>query len=145
VGVDITGTPGDLSSSLFASPALDDAQTLSVLLTGRRLSGASAAEGNALSDAAITLGLRQAFGVSAVIRDAVGLDTLTVDGGGRDGRLLAGKQISEDLYLQYAYGVFDQISSVLLRWQLNQRLALESTSGETQSVDLIYQVGDPSR
>ncbi|MEL6869082.1 MAG: translocation/assembly module TamB domain-containing protein [Pseudomonadota bacterium] len=143
VGVDITGYPGDLRSTLFAAPNLPDADTLSLLLTGRQLASASASEGNALADAAITLGLRQASGVTGAIRDAVGLDTLTVAGNGRDGRLLAGKQISNDIYLQYAYGVFDQLSSVLLRWQLNKRLALESRSGDTQSLDLIYQVGNP--
>ena len=85
--------------------------------------------------------MRQAFGVSGSIRDAVGLDTLTVTGSGRGGRLLAGKSLTPNLYLQYAYGVFDQVSSVLLRLKLSKRLSLESTSGETQSVDLIYSVG----
>ena len=60
---------------------------------------------------------------------------------GRDGRVLAGKQISPNLYLQYAYGVFDQLSTVLLRLKLNERLSLESSTGEDQSVDLIYSVG----
>ncbi|MEM7610992.1 MAG: translocation/assembly module TamB domain-containing protein, partial [Pseudomonadota bacterium] len=100
-------------------------------------------EGNALADAALLLGVRQAIGVSGAIRDSVGLDTLTLSGTGRDGRLLAGKQLSPNLYLQYAYGVFDQLSTVLVRLKLNDRLSLESTSGADQSIDLIYSVGRP--
>ncbi|MEO1594346.1 MAG: translocation/assembly module TamB domain-containing protein [Pseudomonadota bacterium] len=141
VGIDIDGTPDALSSTLFSEPALPDAEAFSLLLTGRPLESAGEAGDTALADAALTLGLKQAFGVSSAIRDAVGLDTLTVAGSGRDGRVLAGKQLSKDLYLEYAYGVFDQVSTVLVRLQLNQRLSLESKSGDTQSVDLVYSVG----
>ncbi|MEM8549125.1 MAG: translocation/assembly module TamB domain-containing protein, partial [Pseudomonadota bacterium] len=142
VGVDITGPPTGLQSSLFSQPDLPEVDILSLLLTGRRLDNASASEGDALSNAAITLGLKRAFAVSGAIRDTLGLDTLTVAGGGSEGRVLAGKQLSERLYLQYAYGVFDQVSSVLLRLQINSRLTLESTTGDEQSVDLIYRVGN---
>ncbi len=141
VGIDIAGTPDALSSTLFSEPALPDAEAFSLLLTGRPLESAGESGDTALADAALTLGLKRAFGVSSAIRNAVGLDTLTVAGSGRDGRVLAGKQLSKDLYLEYAYGVFDQVSTVLVRLQLNKRLALESQSGDTQSVDLVYSVG----
>ncbi|MEM1437437.1 MAG: translocation/assembly module TamB domain-containing protein [Pseudomonadota bacterium] len=141
VGIDIDGTPDALSSTLFSEPSLPDAEAFSLLLTGRPLESAGESGDTALADAALTLGLKRAFGVSSAIRDAVGLDTLTVAGSGRDGRVLAGKQLSKDLYLEYAYGVFDQVSTVLVRLQLNKRLALESQSGDTQSVDLVYSVG----
>ncbi|MEM7449831.1 MAG: translocation/assembly module TamB domain-containing protein [Pseudomonadota bacterium] len=141
VGIDIAGTPDALSSTLFSEPTLPDAEAFSLLLTGRPLESASESGDTALADAALTLGLKRAFGVSSAIRDVVGLDTLTVAGSGRDGRVLAGKQLSKDLYLEYAYGVFDQVSTVLIRLQLNKRLALESQSGDTQSVDLVYSVG----
>lgn len=141
VGIDVTGTPSALSSSLFSTPALPDAEAFSLLLTGRNLAVANSGEGANMADAALTLGLRQALGVTDGIRKAVGLDSLTVAGSGRNGRLLAGKALSPNLYLQYAYGVFDQVSSVLLRLKINDRLSLESSSGATQSVDLIYSVG----
>ncbi|MEL7311253.1 MAG: translocation/assembly module TamB domain-containing protein, partial [Pseudomonadota bacterium] len=141
VGIDITGSPDALESELFSEPDRTDAEKLSLLLTGRDLSNNSEDDGASLADAAITLGLRQAFGVSSAIRNGVGLDTLTLDGSGRDGRILAGKQLSERIYLQYAYGVFDQLSSVLLRFQINDRLALESVSGEDQAFDLLYEAG----
>ncbi|MEO0364451.1 MAG: translocation/assembly module TamB domain-containing protein, partial [Pseudomonadota bacterium] len=141
VGIDISGSPDALVSDLFSEPERSDAEKLSLLLTGRNLSNNDQDEGANLADAAITLGLRQAFGVSSTIRNGVGLDTLTLDGSGRDGRILAGKQLSERIYLQYAYGVFDQLSSVLLRFQINDRLALESVSGEDQAFDLLYEAG----
>ncbi|MEL6216615.1 MAG: translocation/assembly module TamB domain-containing protein, partial [Pseudomonadota bacterium] len=141
VGIDIDGTPDALTSELFSEPERTDAEKLSLLLTGRSLSDTDADDGVSLADAAITLGLKRAFGVSDAIRSSVGLDELSVDGSGSDGRILAGKQLSKRIYLQYAYGVFDQLSNVLLRFQINDRLALESVSGEEQAFDLIYQVG----
>ena len=98
-------------------------------------------DGVSLADAAITLGLKRAFGVSDTIRSSVGLDEWSGDGSGSDGRIVAGKQLSKRIYLHFAYGVFDQLSNVLLRFQINDRLALESVSGEEQAFDLIYQVG----
>ncbi|MEN7343942.1 MAG: translocation/assembly module TamB domain-containing protein, partial [Pseudomonadota bacterium] len=141
VGIDVTGSPARLSSTLFSEPILPDAEAFSLLLTGRNLATLGSGEGGDLSGAAIGLGLRQAFSVTDGVRDALGLDTLTYAGSGRDGRLLAGKSLSSRLYLQYAYGVFDQISRVLLRLKINDRLSLESASGDAQSVDLIYAVG----
>ncbi|MEM6817778.1 MAG: translocation/assembly module TamB domain-containing protein [Pseudomonadota bacterium] len=141
VGIDIDGTPDALTSELFSEPERTDAEKLSLLLTGRSLSDTETDDGVSLADAAITLGLKRAFGVSDAIRSSVGLDELSVDGSGSDGRILAGKQLSKRIYLQYAYGVFDQLSNVLLRFQINDRLALESVSGEEQAFDLIYQVG----
>ncbi len=141
VGIDIDGTPDALTSELFSEPERTDAEKLSLLLTGRSLSDTDSDDGVSLADAAITLGLKRAFGVSDAIRSSVGLDELSIDGSGSDGRILAGKQLSKRIYLQYAYGVFDQLSNVLLRFQINDRLALESVSGEEQAFDLIYQVG----
>ncbi|MEO1327782.1 MAG: translocation/assembly module TamB domain-containing protein, partial [Pseudomonadota bacterium] len=117
VGIDIDGTPDALTSELFSEPERTDAEKLSLLLTGRSLSDTDSDDGVSLADAAITLGLKRAFGVSDAIRSSVGLDELSVDGSGSDGRILAGKQLSKRIYLQYAYGVFDQLSNVLLRFQ----------------------------
>lgn len=142
VGIDITGTPDRLQSSLYSDPALPQAEILSLLLTGRSLNQASASEGSLLSNAALGLGLKQAGNVAASIGQTVGLDKLAIDGGAGDGRLIAGKNLSENLYVQYAYGLFDQVSNVLLRLKLSNRLSLETNSGESQSVDLIYEVGN---
>lgn len=139
-GIRIGGTVRDPESTVFSEPPLPDAEALAYLLTGRPLSGATASESDQLTTAALTLGLSRAGAIASQITQEVGLDTLAVEGGATDGRVLAGKRLSEDLYLEYAWGIFDQIGTLLVRYDLSDRLRLESRSGEQHSVDLIYTV-----
>ncbi len=139
-GVRIGGTVRSPSSTVFSEPPLPDAEALSYLLTGRPLAGTTSTEGNVLSRAALSLGLSRAGAIASVVSQDVGLDTLAVEGGADDGRVLAGKRLSEDLYLEYAWGIFDSIGTLLVRYDLSDRLQLESRSGEQHAVDLVYRV-----
>lgn len=139
-GVRIGGTVRAPSSTVFSEPPLPEAEALSYLLTGRPLSGTTTAEGNVLSRAAMSLGLSRAGAIASEISQEVGLDTLAVEGGAGDGRVLAGKRLGEDLYLEYAWGIFDSIGTLLVRYDLSDRLRLESRTGEQHSVDLVYRV-----
>jgi autotransporter translocation and assembly factor TamB len=42
--------------------------------------------------------------------------------------------------VEYGYGIVDQLGRLLLRYRLNNRLTLESTSGQVNSLDVIYSV-----
>ncbi|MEJ2604256.1 MAG: translocation/assembly module TamB domain-containing protein [Gammaproteobacteria bacterium] len=140
-GIYIRGTVRSPESVVFSEPPLPDAEALSYLLTGRALSGATTeGDSDLLSKAALSLGLSRAGALAGGIGSEVGLDTLAVEGGAEDGRVLAGKRLTEDLYLEYAWGIFDQIGTLLVRYDLSDRLRLESQSGEQHAVDLIYRV-----
>ncbi|MGK7311699.1 MAG: translocation/assembly module TamB domain-containing protein [Candidatus Longimicrobiales bacterium M2_2A_002] len=139
-GVRIGGTVRSPSSTVFSEPPLPEAEALSYLLTGRPLAGTTSAEGDVLNRAALSLGLSRAGAVASQISQEVGLDMLAVEGGADDGRVLAGKRLSEDLYLEYAWGIFDSIGTLLVRYDLSDRLRLESRSGEQHAVDLVYRV-----
>lgn len=141
VGLQMLGTVLVPSSSLFSDPVLSDVETLSYLLTGRGLDGGASDNGNLMAGAAVALGLSQAGKIAAEVRSSIGLDELSIAGEGDSGELLAGKWIGSDLYLQYAFGIFDKIGSVLLRYRVSERLTFESRSGREQSLDLIYSVG----
>ncbi len=139
-GIYIRGTVRSPESVVFSEPPLPDAEALSYLLTGRPLAGTSTGDSDMLSKAALSLGLSRAGAIASGIGQEVGLDTLAVEGGAEDGRVLAGKRLTEDLYLEYAWGIFDQIGTLLVRYDLSDRLRLESHSGEQHAVDLIYRV-----
>ncbi|MEO0997995.1 MAG: translocation/assembly module TamB domain-containing protein, partial [Pseudomonadota bacterium] len=141
VGIQMAGSVESPRSSLFSQPPLTEADALSYLLTGRPLSAAGSGDGSLLNGAALALGLSQAGKVAAQISASLGLDELGIEGSGEDGRLLAGKWLGESLYLQYAYGIFDKLGSLLVRLSLSERLTLETRSGRQQSLDLVYSVG----
>lgn len=140
-GIHLTGTPAQLRSTLYSEPPLGDAETLAYLLTGRPLSSATtAAEGNALNNAAFALGMSKAGNIASQIGSSLGLETLSVEGGTESGRIVAGKRIGGRLLVEYGYGLVDNLGTLLLRYQINNRLSLESRTGTVSNLDIVYSV-----
>ena len=76
------------------------------------------------------------------IGDTLGLDEISIgsDWETSDAALTLGKQISDRLYLTYAVGLFDAISTVMLRYTLSRQLHLEAqSSSKSQAIDLIWE------
>ena len=142
-GIHLTGTPTQLSSSVYSEPPLGDAEALSYLLTGRPLGSANSAEGDMLNQAAFALGLTTAGSVASRVRNELGLETLGFQGGAENRQLVAGKRFGDRLFVEYAYGVVDSLGTLLLRYQLSQRLVVESRSGSVRNVDVVYSVKKP--
>jgi translocation and assembly module TamB len=138
-GIRLNGTPENLRSEVFSEPALSDAETLSYLLTGRPLSGGGA-DGDTLNKAAFALGLSGAGKVASQVRAGLGLETLQIEGGADDGRIIAGKRFGSRLMVEYGYGIIDKLGTLLLRYQLNNRLILESRTGTVSNLDIVYSV-----
>ncbi|MEM9401315.1 MAG: translocation/assembly module TamB domain-containing protein [Pseudomonadota bacterium] len=140
-GISLSGTPLQLQSTLYSDPTLTDAETLSYLLTGRPLSGSSDGDDSELlNQAAFSLGLSGAGAIVSRVRSSLGLETLAIEGRGDSSRLIAGKRIGNRLLVEYGYGVVDQLGTLLLRYQLSDRLVLESRTGSVSNLDLLYSV-----
>ena len=56
------------------------------------------------------------------------------------GRIVAGKRLSSRLLVEYGYGLVDRLGSLLLRYQLNERLVIESRTGANSNFDIVYRV-----
>jgi translocation and assembly module TamB len=140
-GIYLRGRAQNLTTTVFSEPTMADADALSYLVLGRPLSQASDSDGNELSGAAVALGLRQVTRITDQIGQSIGVDELTLAGDGGDTTaLVAGKQVNSRLYARYAYGVFSQLGTLLLRYRLNRNLTLEAGTGENQSLDILYTV-----
>ena len=140
-GIQLTGTPSQLRSSVFSEPPLRDAEALSYLLTGRPLSSAtSTGEGDTLNAAAFALGVSSAGNIVSQVRTELGLETLAIEGGSEDGRLIAGKRFGNRLLVEYGYGLIDKLGTLLLRYQLTDRITLESRTGTVSNLDVVYSV-----
>ena len=138
VGIEISGFANRPRSTLFSDPAMSEGAILSYLITGRPLEDAGSEDGTQIAQAAIALGLSNS--VVGQIGATLGLDELSFAGGSEDGQVLAGKRLNKNLYLQYAYGIFDKVGNVLVRYRLSDRLRVEAETGEESSLDLIYSI-----
>ena len=97
-----------------------------------------ASESDALNRAAFALGLSGAGLITSQIRTQLGLETLTIEGGTEDSRLVAGKRLGDRLLVEYGYGLVDKLGTLMLRYQLNDRFILESRSGTVSNLDILY-------
>jgi translocation and assembly module TamB len=98
-------------------------------------------QGSTLQAAALSLGLRQALPAVQRLGTSLGLDELTVQSTASDaGAVMAGKYLSPRVYIRYSYGLFNRIGGLLLRFRVNERLSLETRSGDQKSMDLLYTV-----
>lgn len=143
-GLELRGRASNITSTVYSSPSMSQADALSYLVLGRPLEEATTADGSMLSGTAYALGLRQATMITGQIGQTLGLDQFAVSGSNQSTTsLVAGKQVNSRLYVRYAYGVFTQIGSLLLRYKLSKRLTIEAGTGESQSMDLLYLVEKP--
>jgi translocation and assembly module TamB len=145
VGIELTGTLRNPRTRIVATPAMSEADALSYLLFGRPASGGESGLGSeetsALQTAALSLGLQQALPVVQRLGNSLGLDELTVRSTTTDaGELMAGKYLSPKVYIRYSYGLFNRIGGLLLRFKINERLSIETRSGDQKSMDLLYTV-----
>jgi len=140
-GINLSGRAQEIQTSLFSDPSMSQADILSYLVIGRPLEEATAAEGTNLSSSAYSLGLRQAAVIVGQIGQSVGLDELSVGGSNQNTtELIAGKQVSSKVYARYAYGVFSQVGTLLIRYKLTDSFSIEIGAGESQSMDILYTV-----
>lgn len=141
VGVIVSGPiSSQLEFVLFSDPVYSDEDILSFLLVDRPASTADGASGNALSGAALTLGL-QSWALTQGLGEGFNLDEVALEGaGGDDTTIVAGKQLSDDIYVRYTYGLFNRIGTVLIRYDLGHGFSLEAGSGEQQTLDLLYSI-----
>jgi len=142
-GVAITGTLQSPEARLTSTPPMEESEIMAWLLTGRGLSGNSETDNAMIAQALAVYGLEKGSGVTEKIGEKVGLDEISVGSNWEttDAALMLGKQISNRLYLRYAIGLFDALSTVMLRYTVSRRVHLEAQSGsDQQSIDLIYQI-----
>lgn len=143
VGVYVRGSVTDPKITLFSDPPMSQAETLSWLLLGQPLEGATGGQSHLLAKAALALGGGRVNKVLDTIGDTLGVDQIGLGSGAGHGAsdttFMVGKYLTPKLYISYGIGIFDSISTLSLRYTLNSHWKLETQStGVSTGADLIY-------
>lgn len=139
-GIKITGDVNNFKSTLYAIPPLSEAETLSYIVTGKGLSDLEGTrDSDAITDAVLMMGLKQNSELIDGLKDGLGIDVLNFSSeAGTGATVEAGKNIGNKVFVGYNQGIFKHIGYWLLRYQINDKLSLETKQGEEQSVDVVY-------
>ncbi|MAT66433.1 MAG: hypothetical protein CMN57_12415 [Gammaproteobacteria bacterium] len=141
-GLRLGGFLQDPELELFSRPAMAEGDVLSYLMLGRPMAGASGAEGQLLMRAATAMGVKGGNALAGQIGESLGLDEVSVSGGetAQDASLVLGKYLSPRLYVNYSVGLFENLSTLNLRYELSRRWTLESEVGVESGVDLLFNI-----
>ncbi|MEE9358254.1 MAG: translocation/assembly module TamB domain-containing protein, partial [Sedimenticolaceae bacterium] len=136
-GLRVSGTLKAPKLALFSTPAMSQSEVASYLLTGRP-------PGKSGSNVDVATAL-QAAGIGNLTSEAarqLGLEELRVETGNSlaEASVVAGTYLSPRLYVQYVNELASRETKLRLRYDLNDRLQIQTESGRSQGVDLFYTI-----
>ena len=141
VGVLITGTASRMEFDLFSTPPMDNADILSYIVTGKKMSaGGGGGEGAMLKAAAASLGKWTGGKITDELEEFTGLDiNLAGSGNGGGFALVVGREIADGLYISYGKNLTDSPGTFRARYDINWGLSVETeSSAEETGVDLFW-------
>jgi len=139
-GAAVRGTLKAPEISVYSDPPMPRAEALSYLTLGKSLDELQSGEQTTVNQAANSLALSGGGLIARDLGRRLGLDDVdvTAEGGTEGAALVVSKYLGGGLYVSYGLGLFDTINTLRLRYQVNNRLSLEATSGEEVETDLFY-------
>ncbi len=142
VNMSVRGSLREPVLALSTEPPSSQADALSYLVLGRPVSTLQSGEQALLDDAATRLGLAGAELLAQQIGRRVGLDEISIEDTDDQSRasLVIGKYLSPRLYVSYGLGLFETFNNLLVRYDLTERVAVQTQTGAEQSADLLFSV-----
>lgn len=138
-GLHVQGAANNPQITLFSTPAMSQDNILAYIVLGRPIGEASVGDAALLASAATGLGIKGGNQMGDRIASTFGLDSVGIKGdGGDDTALEVGKYLSPKLYLGYGIGIFEPVSTVIMRYKLSKIWSLKAESGIETSVDFLY-------
>ena len=141
-GLEVKGTLKAPEITVFSEPPMLQSEALAYLVLGRPLAELTSSEGNRVTNAAMSLGLRGGNLLAQRVARRFGLDDagIEAEGSWEQASLYAGKYLSPKLYVSYGYGLFEAASLFSARYMLSRRWTLQAETGEHTSTDIKYRI-----
>ena len=141
-GIQVTGQAQSPVIKLFSEPPMDDADVLAYIILGYPLKQASEQDGALLTRAAGSIGLIGGEKLVKRFAQRFGIDEVKVQSSNttQEASLVLGKYLSPQLYLRYAIGFGQAVSTLQLQYQLTEHWVLRTESGESQAADILFTI-----
>lgn len=142
VGFDLRGTLRQPELRLFSEPALPPSKALSYLALGHALEEASASEQQALRSTNEQWSMVGGELIARELGRRLGIEDVTIEPGQRqeEAALFLGTYLSPRLYVSYGIGLFDDRTTVRLRYRLSEQWSVEAESGVESGADIKYTI-----
>ncbi len=143
-GVIVTGTPLAPLVRLYSEPAMPDADILSYIVLGQRMSGDPSKSALLAAAAESLLSGSGSESTLSQLKRQIGPDTVDMKsatvGGTTQSIVTVGKYLQPKLYVSYGRSLFSDESYVTLRYTLSKRWEVESKAGAQTGANLYYRI-----
>lgn len=141
-GVKLRGNLNTPQIELFSDPAMGETDTLSYLLLGRPMEGASSEDGDMMVQAALALGLSGGDRIARSLGNRFGIDDMRIESNdtGDQASLVMGRHLTPRLYIGYGVGLIKAINTFNVHYQISKHWQLKGESGENSGIDIFYSI-----
>ncbi|UTA48471.1 translocation/assembly module TamB domain-containing protein [Simiduia sp. 21SJ11W-1] len=138
-GIWLTGTAKYPKTELYSTPPMSEADILAYMVSGKPISESGQGEVSDMQSAALGLGLKQALPLLQRIGGQFGFSDVSIEESSSGGSsIAAGRRLSDRLYIKYVYGLVGAAGNFVVQYQLSDQVTLETSSGDTQAIDITY-------
>ena len=142
-GLDIAGTLKNPDVTIFSTPAMSQNRALEYIVLGHPLNeNRGGPQGNLMSKAVSSLGLRGGNLLAKTLGQGIGLDQARIETKGdlQQASFVAGRYLTPNLYVSYGIGLFDPVSMLKLRYVISSHWTLQAERGEALGADVFYKI-----
>jgi translocation and assembly module TamB len=138
-GVNVRGTLREPRLSFFSEPSIPQSDIVQILLAG---SSFNATSGNSAN----TNGSQEVAGQAAAILasqlgNRLGIPDISVESDlTNDTSLVLGRYLSPRLYLSYGISLTESISTIKMRYTLNDHWTIRTEAGKERAADLVFTI-----
>ncbi len=140
VGIRAFGLANNPDVELFSIPAMSDQNKLQYLLTGQGPDETTSESSSLLSSAALSMGTSTGENLFEGLADKIGIKQFQMSASDSDAgtEVQVSGYLNSRLFVRYGINVFDNTTTLTMRYRLRPGLILEAVSSTATALDLLW-------
>jgi translocation and assembly module TamB len=137
-GVNVRGTLREPRLSFFSEPSIPQSDIVQILLAG---SSFNASTGNQNTKGSQEVAGQAAAILAAQLGNKLGIPDISVESDlSNDTSLVLGRYLSPRLYLSYGISLTESISTIKMRYTLDDHWTIRTEAGKERAADLVFTI-----
>jgi translocation and assembly module TamB len=139
-GVNVRGSLREPRLSFFAEPSLPQSDIVQILLAGSAYNSSSGSTGTSTKGSQEVAGQAAAI-LASQLGSKLGIPDISVESDlTSDTALVLGRYLSPRLYLSYGVSLTESISTVKMRYTINDHWTIRTEAGKDRAADLVFTI-----
>jgi len=140
-GVNVRGSLREPRLSFFSEPSIPQSQIVSILLAGSSLNSVQSADRQGSSGAQQEVAGQAAAILASQLGGRLGIPDISVESDlSNDTSLVLGRYLSPRLYLSYGISLTESISTIKMRYTIDDHWTIKTEAGKERAADLVFTI-----